>query len=213
MRELAVVWSVLVAARPLPCARPWPSRSTAMARTEGQDRILGLDTLYINAMLMLITFVSVPANTVLFRTALIIAMIGIRLVHRVGKISSCARGDRMSHLTDPSAMGGARSAADAYAPRPTLMDRSGSCACPISTRACTPRRSRPGRHHPPLPRVHPLLRRPAEPLGIPRSSHHLLRDGDDARDPDAAWPSDLYRDRFEERQGVPRKQKPAPGEE
>lgn len=42
----------------------------------------------------------------------------------------------------------------------------------------------------PLPRLDPLLRGLAEPLGIPRSSHHLLRDGDDARDPDAAWPGD-----------------------
>ncbi|MNW14596.1 Na(+)/H(+) antiporter subunit F [compost metagenome] len=41
-----------------------------------QDRILGLDTLYINAMLMLLSFGIRTANSIYFESALIVALIG-----------------------------------------------------------------------------------------------------------------------------------------
>jgi multicomponent K+:H+ antiporter subunit F len=41
-----------------------------------QDRVLGLDTLYVNAMLMLLTFGIQTGRTLYFEAALIIAMLG-----------------------------------------------------------------------------------------------------------------------------------------
>jgi multicomponent K+:H+ antiporter subunit F len=41
-----------------------------------QDRILGLDTLYINAMLLLLTFGIRTGTTVYFEVALVIALLG-----------------------------------------------------------------------------------------------------------------------------------------
>lgn len=57
MMELAVVWSVLVAQTMLALAMAFALYRMARG-PRAQDRILGLDTLYINAMLMLITSVS-----------------------------------------------------------------------------------------------------------------------------------------------------------
>jgi multicomponent K+:H+ antiporter subunit F len=41
-----------------------------------QDRILGLDTLYVNAMLFLLTFGIRNASTIYFEVALVIALLG-----------------------------------------------------------------------------------------------------------------------------------------
>jgi multicomponent K+:H+ antiporter subunit F len=41
-----------------------------------QDRILGLDTLYVNAMLLLLTFGIRTGSTVYFEVALVIALLG-----------------------------------------------------------------------------------------------------------------------------------------
>lgn len=41
-----------------------------------QDRVLGIDTLYINAMLLLLTFGLRTANVVYFEAALVIAILG-----------------------------------------------------------------------------------------------------------------------------------------
>jgi multicomponent K+:H+ antiporter subunit F len=41
-----------------------------------QDRIIGLDTLYINAMLMLVTFGIGTGRTIYFEAALVIGMLG-----------------------------------------------------------------------------------------------------------------------------------------
>ncbi len=41
-----------------------------------QDRVLGLDTLYINAMLLLLTFGMASGRTLYFEAALIIALLG-----------------------------------------------------------------------------------------------------------------------------------------
>jgi multicomponent K+:H+ antiporter subunit F len=41
-----------------------------------QDRVTGLDTLYVNAMLLLLTFGIASGNTLYFEAALIIALLG-----------------------------------------------------------------------------------------------------------------------------------------
>jgi multicomponent K+:H+ antiporter subunit F len=41
-----------------------------------QDRVLGLDTLYVNAMLMLLTFGIQTGRTLYFESALVIALLG-----------------------------------------------------------------------------------------------------------------------------------------
>ncbi|MBP2237456.1 multicomponent K+:H+ antiporter subunit F [Sinorhizobium kostiense] len=75
MTELAILWSILLAQVMLALAM-----GLALYRMvkgpRAQDRILGLDTLYINAMLMLVAFGIRTANTVYFETALIVAVIG-----------------------------------------------------------------------------------------------------------------------------------------
>jgi multicomponent K+:H+ antiporter subunit F len=47
-----------------------------VAGPRAQDRILGLDTLYVGAMLMLITFGIRTASTVYFEAALVIGLLG-----------------------------------------------------------------------------------------------------------------------------------------
>lgn len=47
-----------------------------VAGPRAQDRVLGLDTLYVNAMLMLLTFGIQTGRTLYFEAALIIALLG-----------------------------------------------------------------------------------------------------------------------------------------
>jgi len=47
-----------------------------LAGPRAQDRVLGLDTFYVNAMLMLLTFGIQTSRTVYFEAALIIALLG-----------------------------------------------------------------------------------------------------------------------------------------
>jgi multicomponent K+:H+ antiporter subunit F len=47
-----------------------------VAGPRAQDRILGLDTLYVNAMLMLITFGIRTGSTLYFEAALVIGLLG-----------------------------------------------------------------------------------------------------------------------------------------
>ena len=47
-----------------------------MLGPRAQDRILGLDTLYVNAMLLLLTFGIRTGSTVYFEVALVIALLG-----------------------------------------------------------------------------------------------------------------------------------------
>ncbi|ASY70556.1 cation:proton antiporter [Sinorhizobium fredii USDA 205] len=75
MIALAIVWSVLLAQVMLALAMAF-ALYRIIKGPRAQDRILGLDTLYINAMLMLLVFGIRTANTIYFETALIIALIG-----------------------------------------------------------------------------------------------------------------------------------------
>lgn len=75
MIALAIVWSILLAQVMLALAMAF-ALYRMIKGPRAQDRILGLDTLYINAMLMLLAFGIRTANTIYFETALIIALIG-----------------------------------------------------------------------------------------------------------------------------------------
>jgi len=75
MTELFIIWSILLSQIILGLAM-----GCALFRMvkgpRAQDRILGLDALYINGMLLLLTFGIRTANTIYFESALIIALLG-----------------------------------------------------------------------------------------------------------------------------------------
>ncbi len=75
MNELFIIWSLLASQVLLGLAM-----GCALFRMvrgpRAQDRILGLDALYINAMLLLLTFGIRTANSIYFEAALIIALLG-----------------------------------------------------------------------------------------------------------------------------------------
>ena len=78
MMELSIIWSILIAQIMLGLAMAF-AFFRMVRGPRAQDRILGLDTLYINAMLMLLTFGIRSANSIYFESALIVALIGLRL--------------------------------------------------------------------------------------------------------------------------------------
>ncbi len=75
MNELFIIWSILASQILLGLAM-----GCALFRMvrgpRAQDRILGLDALYIVAMLLLLTFGIRTANSIYFEAALIIAILG-----------------------------------------------------------------------------------------------------------------------------------------
>jgi multicomponent K+:H+ antiporter subunit F len=75
MNELFIIWSILASQILLGLAM-----GCALFRMvkgpRAQDRILGLDALYINAMLLLLTFGIRTTNSIYFEAALIIALLG-----------------------------------------------------------------------------------------------------------------------------------------
>lgn len=75
MTELFIIWSILASQILLSVAMACAAFRVARG-PRAQDRILGLDALYINAMLLLLTFGIRTANTIYFETALIIAALG-----------------------------------------------------------------------------------------------------------------------------------------
>ena len=75
MMELSIIWSILIAQIMLGLAMAF-AFFRMVRGPRAQDRILGLDTLYINAMLMLLTFGIRSAKTLYFESALIVALIG-----------------------------------------------------------------------------------------------------------------------------------------
>lgn len=75
MMELSIIWSILIAQIMLGLAMALAFYRMVRG-PRAQDRILGLDTLYINAMLMLLTFGIRTANSLYFESALIVALIG-----------------------------------------------------------------------------------------------------------------------------------------
>ncbi|WP_457581431.1 K+/H+ antiporter subunit F [Ensifer canadensis] len=75
MTVLAIIWSILAAQIMIGLAMAF-ALYRMVKGPRAQDRILGLDTLYINAMLMLLSFGIRTANSIYFESALIVALIG-----------------------------------------------------------------------------------------------------------------------------------------
>lgn len=75
MSELFIIWSILASQILLGLAMGCALFRVARG-PRAQDRILGLDALYINAMLLLMTFGIRTANSIYFEAALIIALLG-----------------------------------------------------------------------------------------------------------------------------------------
>lgn len=75
MSALIISWSV--AAAQLMLALAMIAAFTRVLRgPRAQDRVLGLDTLYVNGMLLLLTFAIGSGNNVYFEAALVIAILG-----------------------------------------------------------------------------------------------------------------------------------------
>lgn len=75
MSELLIIWSVLVSQIMLGIALIC-ALYRVIKGPRAQDRILGLDTVYITAMLLLVTFGIRTANVLYFEAALTIALLG-----------------------------------------------------------------------------------------------------------------------------------------
>jgi len=70
-----LIWSVAVA-QVLLCLAAGCAMVRLVRGPRAQDRVLGLDTLYVNAMLLLVTFGIRTGSTLYFEAALIIALLG-----------------------------------------------------------------------------------------------------------------------------------------
>jgi len=75
MSTLALTWS-LVAAQILLAVAAGCAVFRILRGPKAQDRVLGFDTLYVNAMLLLLTFGIQSRNTLYFEAALVIALLG-----------------------------------------------------------------------------------------------------------------------------------------
>ena len=75
MTELFILWSILLSQLMLALAMSCALYRVAVG-PRAQDRILGIDALYITAMLQLLVFGIRTANSVYFEAALIIALLG-----------------------------------------------------------------------------------------------------------------------------------------
>ena len=75
MNTLVLTWSLLAAQILLGMAMGCAA-FRILRGPKAQDRVLGFDTLYVNAMLLLLTFGIQTGNTLYFETALVIALLG-----------------------------------------------------------------------------------------------------------------------------------------
>ena len=75
MNALVLTWSLMAAQILLGLAMGCAA-FRMLRGPRAQDRVLGLDTLYVNAMLLLLTFGIQTGNTLFFETALVIALLG-----------------------------------------------------------------------------------------------------------------------------------------
>lgn len=75
MAALMLAWAITGAQVMLGCAMLCAAYRL-LKGPRAQDRVLGLDTFYVNAMLMLLTFGIQTGRTVYFEAALIIALLG-----------------------------------------------------------------------------------------------------------------------------------------
>jgi len=75
VNTLVLTWSLLAAQILLGMAMGCAA-FRILRGPKAQDRVLGFDTLYVNAMLLLLTFGIQTGNTLYFETALVIALLG-----------------------------------------------------------------------------------------------------------------------------------------
>ena len=75
-----------------------------MRGPRAQDRVLALDTLYVNAMLLMLTFGMREASTLYFEAALVIAHARLRVDGGARQVPAARRGDRMSHAAEAAAV-------------------------------------------------------------------------------------------------------------
>lgn len=75
MSTALLAWS-LVSAQVFLCLAMGCAAFRILWGPRAQDRIVGLDTLYVNAMLLLLTFGIASGSTLYFEAALIIALLG-----------------------------------------------------------------------------------------------------------------------------------------
>lgn len=75
MTTLALAWAITVSQVILGIAMCLAAWRVAWG-PRAQDRVLGLDTLYVNAMLMLVTFGIQTGRTLYFESALTISLLG-----------------------------------------------------------------------------------------------------------------------------------------
>ena len=75
MSAVVLTWSIGVAQILLTLAMACAA-FRLLRGPRAQDRILGMDTLYVNAMLLLLTFGIRSGSTLYFETAMIIALLG-----------------------------------------------------------------------------------------------------------------------------------------
>lgn len=75
MTTLMLAWAITMAQILLGFAMSFATWRL-MIGPRAQDRVLGLDTLYVNAMLLLLTFGIQTGRTLYFESALIVALLG-----------------------------------------------------------------------------------------------------------------------------------------
>ena len=75
MTTLALAWAITAAQVMLGLAMMCATWRLLVG-PRAQDRVLGLDTLYVNALLMLLTFGMQTGRTLYFESALVIALLG-----------------------------------------------------------------------------------------------------------------------------------------
>lgn len=75
MSAVLLFWSIVVAQILLGMAMACAA-FRVLRGPRAQDRVLGLDTLYVNAMMLLLTFGMHTGSTLYFEAALIIALLG-----------------------------------------------------------------------------------------------------------------------------------------
>lgn len=90
MTTIILAWSITAAQVMLGLAMGCATYRLVVG-PRAQDRVLGLDTLYVNAMLMLLTFGIQTGRTLYFEGALIIALLGF--VGTVGAAKFLMRGE------------------------------------------------------------------------------------------------------------------------
>ena len=80
-------------------ASPWPARLRMVRGPRAQDRVLGLDALYVNAMLLLLTF-GIRTGTTSISRRRWSSRCSASSHRGAGEIPDARRGDRMSHAAD-----------------------------------------------------------------------------------------------------------------